>query len=139
MKRRSALIALFALVVAVCAAVFAGCGDYVAKDGALVAKHYFTVTDSTELPEGVIAFQADKGFYELDGKGRKYVLNDERIRFSVYLGEGYGIGTLKLSANGREYDLTAYEDGFGRTVYRASFFVSADFDAVLTGETVKAS
>ena len=123
MKKKLALIAVIALVVAVCAAALAGCG-YVGKDGALVAKHYFTVMNF---------------YYKTESGGRKYVLNSERIRFSVYLKDGYEIGTLKLSAGGTEYDLKAYEDSFGRTVYRASFNVFADFEAVLVGETVKAA
>ena len=138
MKKKLALIAVIALVVAVCAAALAGCG-YVGKDGALVAKHYFTVMSFSELPEGVQDFNADRDYYKTESGGRKYVLNSERIRFSVYLKEGYEIGTLKLSAGGTQYDLNAYEDSRGRTVYRASFNVFADFDAVLVGETVKAA
>ena len=96
--------------------------------GKKAPKYYYFTVD--ELPSHIsdVMITNTNGGYGSDSKG-KFLVDGDTAEISIYIEEGYTLGTLKVLSNGEELTL----DEESETFYKATFKPTKDFAITFTG------
>lgn len=90
--------------------------------GKKAPKYYYFTVDALPSHVSEVRVQNTTGGYGSDSKG-KFLTDGDIAEISIYIEEGYTLGTLKVLSNGEELSLTQE----GEYAYKATFEPTKDF------------